>query len=321
MPRKDRIDALGAAALLGFALLMGLNQVMVKLVNAGLAPVFQAGLRSACAFLPVLAFALLARRRLSVTDGSLLPGLLTGLLFAFEFMMFFRAVEYTSVARASIFFYTMPIWVALAAHWLIPGERLNARRALGLALAVTGVALALSRNEAPATDRALQGDLMCIAAAMGWAGIALTARLSPLARASPEMQLLYQLAVSAPVLLALAPLHGALVRELTPAILALFAVQVLVVVSVGFLAWFWVLKIYPASDMAAFSFLSPVFGVLFGWWILDEHVSATILAALALVGLGIWLVAGRPRPRHAAPAGPAPGGARPAGPEGAAKSP
>ncbi len=82
MERKDRIDAFGAAVLLSFSLLMGLNQVMIKLVNAGLQPVFQAGLRSAFAFLPVLAFALLARRRLSLTDGSFWPGVLSGTFFA-----------------------------------------------------------------------------------------------------------------------------------------------------------------------------------------------------------------------------------------------
>ena len=35
MERKDRIDALGGTVLVTFSLLMGLNQVMIKLVNAG----------------------------------------------------------------------------------------------------------------------------------------------------------------------------------------------------------------------------------------------------------------------------------------------
>ena len=60
MHKKDRIDALGATLLVGFSMLLGLNQVLVKLVNAGLAPVFQAGLRSALAFFPLLAWALFA---------------------------------------------------------------------------------------------------------------------------------------------------------------------------------------------------------------------------------------------------------------------
>ncbi|MFQ5565212.1 MAG: DMT family transporter [Paracoccaceae bacterium] len=295
MERKDRIDALGAAVLVTFSLLMGLNQVMIKLVNAGMSPVFQAGLRSACAFLPVLAFAILARRRLSLSDGSLWPGVLCGCFFAIEFVLLFQSVEYTSVARVSVFFYTMPFWVALGAHFLIPGERLTPARGIGLALAVAGVALALLKNESPAAGAALFGDLLSLTAALFWAGIVFLVRLTNLSKSSAEMLLLYQLAVSAVILLVAAPLFGPVIREMTPAIGAIFAFQVLAVVCFGFLAWFWVLKIYPASDMTSYSFLAPVFGVLFSWLILDEDISWSVIAALALVAAGIYLVNRRGR--------------------------
>ena len=112
MERKNHIDVFGASVLISFSVLLGLNQALVKLVNVGFAPVFQAGLRSACAFLPVLAFAWIARRRLSVTAGTLGPGIVNGLLFSGEFCLLFLALDYTSVARVSLFFYTMPFWVA-----------------------------------------------------------------------------------------------------------------------------------------------------------------------------------------------------------------
>lgn len=293
MERKERIDAFGAGALIAFSFLMGLNQVLIKLVNAGFSPVFQAGLRSACALGPVIVFALLMRRRLSITDGSLLPGVLCGLCFTIEFLLLFNALEYTTVSRASVLFYTMPVWVAIAAHFLIPDEGLTARRVLGLILAVTGVAVALF-DEAPAfTPNALVGDLMCLAGSVFWAGIALLARLTRLSRSSPEMQLTYQLAVSAIVLMPIALIGNDVIRDVTPEIYAIFSFQVLVVVCVGFLSWFWILRIYPASDMTAFSFLAPLFGVLAGWIILAEPVSLSILIALAMVGAGIALVSWR----------------------------
>ncbi|MEL6793912.1 MAG: DMT family transporter [Pseudomonadota bacterium] len=297
MERKDRIDAFGATVLVVFSALLGLNQVLVKLVNEGFAPIFQAGLRSACAFLPVLLFALVLKRRLSIIDGSLVPGLITGTFFAAEFILLFQALDYTTVSRASIFFYTMPFWVALAAHFLIPGERLTPVKLAGLALAIAGVALALARDDQPATDKALLGDLMCLLGAIGWAGIALIARTTALSKSAPEMQLLYQLAVSAPIMLALAFVLGETVREPTPTHYAIFAFQVLAVVSIGFLTWFWILSIYPASDMASFSFLAPVFGVFFGWLAFDEPLTWTILAALTLVAIGIVLVNRKPKPR------------------------
>ena len=296
MERKDRIDALGGAVLLTFSLLVGLNQVMIKLVNAGMQPVFQAGMRSACAFLPVLIFAILARRRLSLTDGSLWPGILAGVFFATEFVLLFQSVEYTSVARASVFFYTMPFWVALWAHFLIPSERLTPARVFGLVLAIGGIALALLRDDHPATEHALFGDILSLLGAMFWAAIVYLARMTKLSKASPEMLLLYQLAVSSVILLAAAPLFGPLIREMTPALAAIFAFQVLAVVCFGFLLWFWALKIYPALNMTSFSFLAPLFGVLFSWLILGEAISWTTIMALVLVAIGIVLVNRRARP-------------------------
>ena len=44
--RKDRLDGFGGSVLLGVTLLLAFNQIIVKLVNEGLQPVFFAGLRS-----------------------------------------------------------------------------------------------------------------------------------------------------------------------------------------------------------------------------------------------------------------------------------
>jgi drug/metabolite transporter (DMT)-like permease len=291
--RKDRVDLSGALMLGGFSVLMGVNHTMVKVVNEGMAPILQAGVRSAIAFPVVLAFALIARRRLSLSDGTFWPGLFCGLLFAAEFLALFLALDRTTVGRVAVLFYTMPFWVALAAHFLIPGERLTPRRVVGLVLALGGVALALGSAEEGGGS--LAGDLLSLFAAACWAGIALTARLTRLSTASVEMQLLYQLGVASIVLLALAPLESPLIRDLVPAHLWMIVFQAVVIIAMGFLMWFWILKVYPASDMAAFGFLSPLFAMLFGWAALGEPLTAELLGAMALVGAGIFLVAWKPR--------------------------
>lgn len=279
--RKDRIDAAGAGALVVFSALLGLNQVLVKLVNAGMSPIMQAGLRSALAIPVVLAWMWWRGKRLSVADGSLWPGIACGIFFAVEFLTLFQALDYTTVSRASVLFYTMPIWVASTAHFLIPGETMTRRKAAGLALAVAGVALALSHNAAPASPHALFGDLLALVGAIAWAGIAILARTTRLSRAAPEMQLVYQLVVSAPVLILAAALTGPLFREMTPTLWGILGFQVVAVASIGFLAWFTILKIYPASDMASFAFLTPAFDETLGW---------NVVAALVLIAAGIWLV-------------------------------
>ena len=288
--RRDRMDLFGASLLISFSVLLGLNQALVKLVNDGFAPVFQSGLRSACAFAPVLVYALVMGKRLSLRDGTLLPGIANGLLFSGEFCLLFLALDLTTVARASLFFYTMPLWVALGAHFLIPGDRLTLVRSLGLALALGGIALGLLAGSETNTEATWPGDVLALMASVCWAGIALLTRTTRLATATPEMNLLYQLAVSTIVLLLLAPLFGPLIREPTAGILAIFAFQVIGVVAIGFVVWFWILSIYPVSKMASFSLLTPVFGVLFGWLIFDDALGPTFVLALLLVGSGLILV-------------------------------
>lgn len=295
MERKPRIDLFGAVSLTIFSALLGLNQVLVKIVNSGLQPVFQAGLRSLFALPLVLIVALIMKKKLSISDGSLLAGLLSGVLFAGEFILLFLALDYTSVARASIFFYTMPFWVAIGAHFLLPDERLTLLKVVGLALAIGGVTLALSNSDSASTTQSFIGDILCLLGAMMWAGIALCARATELSKSTPHMQLIYQLAVSAPIILIAAPFFGPLIRDIQPYHFGIFAFQVTVVVSFGFTFWFWLLTKYPASDVASFGFLAPVFGVAFGWLVLGEAVGPQLIAALIWVGTGIVLVNRKPK--------------------------
>ncbi len=287
--RKSRVDALGAIALVLFSVLLGLNQALVKLVNVGMAPVFQSGLRSACAFLIVLSAALLMRKKLNISDGTLLPGIFSGLLFSLEFYLLFSALEYTTVSRVSMLFYTQPFWVALGAHFLLPGERLNRVKSIGLILAFSGVALLLVRADEGVDANTLRGDLMCIFAAIAWALIVLVARKSRLAGSTPEMQLLYQLAVSGVLLLGIAIVSGETLRVMSLSISLIFAFQVVFVVSIGFLLWFWALSTYPAGEMASFGLLTPLFGVFFGWLIFDDVLSFWFLISLGMVCGGIVL--------------------------------
>jgi len=287
--RKTQMDALGSTFLISFSILLGLNQALIKLVNAGFSPLFQSGLRSVCAFPIVLLIALIWRRRLSVTDGSLPWGVLNGLLFCAEFALLFIALDYTTVARVSLFFYVMPVWVATAAHFLIPGEPLNRNKVVGLGLALAGIALALSGDLGDAPDDAWIGDLLALVGGMFWASITLLTRLK-LQTVSSEMNLLYQLGVSALILTALALMVGSPIREPDLTILMVFAFQVVAIVSVGFLVWFWVLSVYPVSNMASYSLLAPIFGVFFGWAIFDDPVTPMLALSLFTAGIGIYII-------------------------------
>lgn len=288
MERKAHLDQFGTIALTAFALNLAVNQVVVKITNGGLEPVFAAGLRSVGAVFVLTLWMWWRGVSLRLSMATLWAGVLSGVLFAAEFTALFTAIDLSTVSRVSIIFYSMPVWLALGAHVLLPGEALTGKRAFGLLLAMSGVVLAIFERDQ--VQVSCLGDALALFSAMCWAAIALGVRLTPLAKVPPAQQLYWQLIVSAPILLLLAPLFGPLVRDIAPIHLVGLAYQIIAVASLGFLAWFWLMSVYPANTVASFSFLSPVFAVILGWLVLDEQVGVQIWAALGLVAAGIFLI-------------------------------
>lgn len=295
MEKKSQIDVFGATALTGFALLLAFNQVVIKVTNGGLQPVFFAGLRSAGAVVCILLWLRWRGIPLHFEKGTRLAGFVIGAVFAFEFLCLFVALDLTAVSRASVIFYSMPVWLAILAHFLLPDDKITPVKAAGLALALGGVAVAiLSRDDGAGS---FWGDLAALGAAIGWAATAMLAKASSLSRVRPEIQLMWQVGISTPILLIAALFFGPFIRELEPVHIAGLVFQIVIVVSAGFIFWLWLLSIYPASGVASFSFLSPVLTVGLGWLLLDEQVGPSLIVALFLVAVGILLINRAPKSR------------------------
>lgn len=294
MQRKDRLDAFGGSVLLGVTLLLAFNQVIVKLVNQGLQPVFFAGLRSALAVLFVWAWLVYKRRPPRLARATLWPGLLMGTVFAAEFLCLFMALDLTTVGRTSVIFYSMPVWFAIMAHFGL-GERITPLKALGLTLAFSGAAWAILAGSA-SDEGSLAGDIFALGGAWGWAATAYIARRPVMRAEGPEMQLFWMVLVSGPILLLAAPAFGPLIRDLQPVHLVWLVFQASVVVAGGFITWLWLLSVYPASTVASFSFLTPILAILLGALIFGESVTWPILGAAGLVAAGIVLINRPTRP-------------------------
>ena len=226
MEKKSQIDLFGAVSLTGFALLLAFNQVVIKVTNEGLQPVFFAGVRSAGAIACIWLWLRWRGIPLRFEPGTRGAGFLIGCVFAFEFLCLFVALDLTAVSRASVIFYSMPVWLALMAHFVLPDDRITPLKALGLGLALGGVALAiLTRDDEVGS---IWGDLAALGAAISWASAAMLAKASSLSRVRPEIQHFWQVAVSAPILLI-----AALMVAATPILLA--ALGELVVEKAGVL--------------------------------------------------------------------------------------
>lgn len=293
IPRKDRLDGFGLVAMIGVTLLLAVNQLIVKEVNSGLQPVFFAGLRSTLAIGFVWVWLVWRGRPPRLRLADFWPGLAMGSVFAAEFTFLFIAMDLIAVGRASVIFYSMPVWMAILAHFGLPGEKITPVRAVGLALAFAGTAWAiLSRS--PGGQSNLIGDLCALGGAIGWAGTAFLARATRMREVGPEMQLFWMVLVSAPILLGASLFFGPWLRQIEPIHWMFLIFQASVVVAGGFISWLWLLSVYPTATVASFSFLTPIFAITLGYLIFGESVSPGLLGAAALVGAGIYLINRRP---------------------------
>jgi drug/metabolite transporter (DMT)-like permease len=77
---------------------------------------------------------------------------------------------------------------------------------------------------------------------------------------------------------------------LSPLTWASLAFQMLVVSFASYLLWFWLVRHYPATRLASFTLLTPVFGLLLGAGLLGEPITTRLLIALAAVAIGIVMV-------------------------------
>ena len=300
MGRRTGLDAFGVVALIGFAALFGSNQVAIKVMNDGFQPVFAAALRSVLGGLCIWLWLGWRGRPMRVAPGTLPLGLLFGAIFAVEFLCLFVALDHTTVVRATVIFYSMPVWLSLAVHVLVPGERIGPVGALGLVLAFAGMVLALIDVDSLADvgGAGRLGDALALVASMLWAALAFMSRGASARGMGPEMQVLWMVAASAPLLMLAAPFFGPLLRDPGGLHLAMMGFQVVVVVCLGFLGWFWMLSTYPAASVASFTFLSPLFGMAFGWLLLGEPVTPKLLFGGVLVAAGLVLI-NRPAGRRA----------------------
>nr|HPR05354.1 DMT family transporter [Denitromonas sp.] len=245
------LDPRAAALMILLCTIWGLQQVAIKLATPDMAPVLQSAIRSIGAVGLVWLWARHRGINLRLNDGTLRPGLLAGVLFAGEFALLYWALLYTSASRGVIFLYTAPFIVSLAVVWRLPNEHMRPTQWAGLALAFAGVLALFGEGLLKPAGTTWIGDMMMLGAAVLWAGTTLTIKFSRLATAAPEKTLLYQLAVSAAVLSALALALGETrVGAITPTLLLSLGFQIVIVAAISYAAWFWLIRHYPATRLS-----------------------------------------------------------------------
>lgn len=285
------------AILLLCALTWGANMAIVKMAFRELEPLFMAALRSLVA--SGCLYIWMRGKRITVFPSKkiLLHGVMVGFLFGLEFALIYVGLKYTLASRMYVLLYTAPFFVALGAHFFLKGDRINPWKAGGLILAFAGIVALFSKDLGSFSFSALPGDVLGLAAGVVWASTTLYVKKYLAYRTVPLQTLFYQVFFSAPLLF----LMSVLLENPTFSNLTWFGgfslfYQCIIVAFLSYLAWFDLIHRYPVSLLHAFSFFTPVFGVLLsGALILGEIIGTNLIFALAVVSVGMVLVNRQPR--------------------------
>ncbi|HVL73804.1 MAG TPA: DMT family transporter [Beijerinckiaceae bacterium] len=280
------------AALCAGAVAMGISPIFVRFAAAAeIGPFASAFWRVALA-LPVL-YAWMRVEENGGRTGPLVTGasVLAGLAFAGDLFFWHLAILNTTVANATFFATTAPIFVILIV-WLVLRQRVAGSTWLGLVLCLAGGA-ALIGQSLQVDPARIRGDLYGIATAfffgLYFLAVGRARRNGGAARVTFVASV-----ITAAVLFVVAALFDTRVLPTSrDGILALLAMafishaggQGLLAIALGRL---------PATFSSLVIFLEAIAAAAFAWAILGEHLTLVQMLGGALILYGIWVA--RPRP-------------------------
>ncbi len=289
MPEKETLDLKAVALLTVLCMLWGFNGVAIKVSNAGIAPIFCAGIRSVIAVLGLAVWMKVNRMRLF--PAKVLDGLVVGILFGSEFALLFSSLSYTTVSSAWILLYSTPFFHTLGAHYFLRGDRITIYKGIGLILAFAGIVILLSKNLRGPSSIQWAGDMCALGAAVLWAATTIYIKKRLVGEVSHHHTLFYQTVFSIPILFLLSILFQEVpIQRIDALIISSVLFQGIIIAFISYLVWFYLVHAYPVSLLSAFTFLTPVFATISGVIFINEALTLTLVFSLILVSLGIYVV-------------------------------
>lgn len=195
---------------------------------------------------------------------------------------------------AAILNATTPLFTVLLAHRLTRDERLSPGRLAGVLLGLAGVVVLIGPGALAGLDAMLAAQLACLGAALSYAFAGIFGRRF---HGQPALVTATgQVSVSAVLILPLALLAE---RPWTlalpgPEIGAALAGLALLSTALAYVIYFRILAMAGATNLLLVTFLIPVSALVLGVSVLGEPLTIGQLAGMALIGLGLAAIDGRP---------------------------
>jgi drug/metabolite transporter (DMT)-like permease len=274
--------------LLWLAAIWGASYMFIKIGVRDLSPSMVAWVRVVLAALVLIPIAMF-RRQLRLPGASVwIVGLLAAIQVAGPFLLIAEGEEEISSGLAGILVASAPLFTALLAIRIDHEERSQGARMWGIVAGLVGVGILLGVDLSGTSAEALGGAAVLLAS-LGYAVGAFIAK-HKLAGAPPTGIAAWVMVASS-VLLAPAALLTA--PSSAPGAGPVAAVVALGILGTGIaFAIFYDLmaRIGPARTFVV-TYLAPAFAVFYGAILLDEGISVSTLAGLALIVGGSYLAA------------------------------
>ena len=278
----------GAFAML-LAAIWGGNPVAVKEGLKYSGPIRLAMLRMALGGLSVAGYALITGQSMRPRREELWPLAGIGVLFIAQTSLMYLGGDRTTAGHAVVLTSTHPLWAAVFAHFLVPGDRMTGRRIFGTLVAYSGVVVVFAGDLTGEEGVGLDGDLMLAAQAA-----LLGARLIYISQASqnvaPVKLLAAQAAFAVPAFLAISLAFESVPWQWPWELIAALLYQGVVIAGFGFIGNAWLLQRYLPSRVAATQISTPFFGVILSWIVLGESIGYELIAGVVLLTAGSALV-------------------------------
>ena len=288
MTRRDALDLLMLGALWGASFLF------MRLGATEFGPVALVFLRVAGAVLLLVPLLLLRGEAAAMRRHWRAIAAVGVVNSVFPFLLFAAAALVLSTALMSVFNATASIWGALVA-WLWLGDQLGRSRWLGLAIGVAGV-VGLSWGKADFKPgehgiSAAAGIAACLLAAVLY-GVGGNLSRKHLAGV-PPMAVAAGSQLAATVALAVPAWWWWPAVMPGPAAWGAAAALALACTGLAYVLYFRLIANAGVAQAMSVTFLIPAFALLWGWLLLGEQPTGTMLAGCAVILLGTALATGR----------------------------
>jgi drug/metabolite transporter (DMT)-like permease len=283
------MDLKGAAMAVLISLLWGANTVVIKMGLEDAPPLRLAWMRFVVGGVVICLWASATGRfaGFRIEPGECRPLIFLGLLFSVQMTATNVGTWLTSASHASVLLNLYAVHTVVLAHFLIPGDRLTARKLAGVLVAYSGIVL-LGARQVTRGSPTLLGDVVVTVA-----GVLLAERTVYLARAvqrlDPVKLLLSQAVVGTALFVVVSALVEPAPTRWSLRLAGSIAYQGVLISGFNFVVNLALLRRYRPSALSAFFLTQPIFGVIAAALVAGDPLTLDLLVACAAVAVGIGL--------------------------------